>query len=85
MMSATAASAKRPASLSCWLMRSGEVWEVKRLASRMTPETVRSSSGGYGEAHGWVEYGFWPSRNIRLFGMSALTRSEPPLLCWISR
>ena len=57
-MSATAASANRPMSLICWLMRSREDWGAKRLASRMTPDTVNKSSGGYGEAQGCVEYGF---------------------------
>jgi len=85
MIRATAASAKRPISLTCWLIRSREDWEAKRLVNRMIPDSVRSSSGGYGEAQGSVEYGFWPFRSMMLLGMSALTRSVPPLLCWIRR
>ena len=57
-MSATAASAKRPRSLTCWLMRSREDLAAKRLVSRTIPDTVNKSSGGYGEAQGCVEYGF---------------------------
>ena len=45
-MSAAAASARRPASLSCWLIRSMEDWEAKRPLSRMIPDTVSNSRGG---------------------------------------